>query len=176
MTKRLPFLLAALALAGAGFYLDATNAREVHAQTKTLVNQDAAGEDTTTALADLRQFVAGHVGASTSFTLEGAYSRAQTAARAAAAASAANSQIYADAQRACAGKSDSITQARCNQEYLSKHLANLPAPTPVPEPRLADYQYQLVSPLWAPDLAGACFAGAAVAAVLALLGFIRRRR
>jgi hypothetical protein len=108
--------------------------------------------------------------------LANAYVKAQAAAQASAAAQAANSQIYADAQRLCSGKSDSITQAKCNQDYISKHLANVPLPTPVAEPKAADYQLKLSAPLWTPDLAGAAVLGAAAALVLLLVSGWRRKR
>jgi hypothetical protein len=176
MIKRILFVLATLLLAGGGLYVRSLNATSANTQAQAIIKQDAAGADTAAAVAALRDYAKAHMGADASFTLAGAYARAQAAAKAAAAASAANSQIYADAQRACSGKSDSITQARCNQDYLAKHLANVPLPTPVPEPKPADYQYHITAPLWTPDLAGALLLGAAAALGLTLATLRRRRR
>jgi hypothetical protein len=170
MIKRILFVLATLLLAGGGLYVRSLNATSANTQAQAIIKQDAAGADTAAAVAALRDYAKAHMGADASFTLAGAYARAQAAAKAA------NSQIYADAQRACSGKSDSITQARCNQDYLAKHLANVPLPTPVPEPKPADYQYHITAPLWTPDLAGALLLGAAAALGLTLATLRRRRR
>jgi hypothetical protein len=138
-----------------------------------IVQSDINGADTTADINSLKAYVLAHMGASTSFTLTGSYNRAVDAAKAAANASAANAQVYADAQKACGGRTDSITQARCNQDYIAKHLANLPPPGPVVEPKLADYQRNFRAPIWTPDIAGALMLGA-----LAALGFglVRLRR
>jgi hypothetical protein len=172
MFKRLLFISAAVILAAAGLYFRAANTHTAKNQAAELVRTDAAGPSAPASLASLKAFVAGHMGASVSFTLQGSYDRA--AAQAAAAATNANSQIYADAQKACGGKSDSVTQAKCNHAYLSAHLTNVAIPTPVPAPKLADYQYNLKAPFWAPDLAGALLLGAVVALGFSL-PFGRRR-
>jgi hypothetical protein len=175
MSKRL-LIIVALGLAAAGLYFAYLNNGQAHRWAAAVVAADQAGADTTAQMTALRAYVAGHMGAGAEVSLAASYSRAQQAARAAAAAQAANSQIYADAQRVCGGKRDSITQAKCQQDYLTSHLANVPLPTAVPEPKLADYQLKLRAPWWTPDLAGACFLGAAGA--LGFLGwaFWRRRR
>ncbi len=180
MPKRVLYLSAAIILASAGIFFRAANARSARTQANQIVKADTAGTDTHVALASLKTFTQNHMGASITFTLTGAYARAQAAAQAvaaqAAAAAAANSQIYADAQRLCSGKSDSIVQAHCNQAYLAAHLANIPPPpAPVPTPKLSDYQYNLKSPFWTSDLAGALFLGSIVALGFSL-PFGRKRR
>ena len=153
MTKRILYGLVAVVLAGAGFYFRAQNAQTAQAKIAQISQQDAVAGDTAPLRAELKSFVASHMGISVKLTLHDSYARAQAAAQAATSVSATNSQIYTDAQHACAGKSDSVTQAKCNQDYLSKHLTNVAPATPVPEPKLADYQYNFQSPLWSPDLA-----------------------
>ncbi len=160
MSKHILFAIAAIGLLVAGIFMKTSNAHSARLQADQIIQADSTGTDTTTSLASLKAFVRGHMGASVSFTLQAAYDRAQAAAQAAAAASNASAQVYADAQRACGGKSDSITQARCNQQYLSSHLPNVPAPAAVAAPALSSYQYQLKAPLWTPDAAGALFLGA----------------
>jgi len=180
MIKLVLFGVVALGLTAAGLYGRAANVKYARTQAAQVVSLDASGADAAAALAQLRSYAASHTGAGVTLTLAGSYSRAQTAAKAAAAASAANSQIYAAAQAACSGKSDSISQARCNQDYLAKHLVNLPAAAPVVQPQPADYRYELASPFWAPDLAGACFLGAAAALVVPIISLVlfksRKRR
>lgn len=175
MLKRILFILAALMLLGTSLYARGRSAATATAQAQVISQHDAAGADVTTELANLQAYAKTHMGVDVKVTLSGAYAKAQTAAKAAAAASATNSQIYADAQRACAGKTDSVTQARCNQQYLDNHLVNVPQTTPMPEPKLADYQRSIRSPFWTPDLAGALIIGAVVALVMALMVGRRRR-
>jgi formate-dependent nitrite reductase membrane component NrfD len=176
MLKRILFVVAALVLLAASFYVRSRNAATAQAQADQIEAQDTAGSDTTAAFTNLQAYARSHLGVDVNLTLNGSYARAQTAAKAAATASAVNSQIYADAQRACGGKTDSITQARCNQDYLDKHLTNVPQPTPVAEPKLADYQHSIRSPVWAPDIAGALLLGGLAALVLAIVVNTRRRR
>lgn len=172
MSKRILFIVAGIVLAAAGIYVRATNAHEARIQADKIVAADTAGADTAPAIASLKDYAALHMGASVKFTLQGSYNRAKAAAEASAASASANSKIYAAAQAACAGKSDSITQAKCNQAYIAAHLSTAPTPAPVPAPALAAYQQSVKAPFWTPDLAGALFLGAALAVVL---GFILDR-
>ncbi|HVQ43955.1 MAG TPA: hypothetical protein VMT30_03235 [Candidatus Saccharimonadia bacterium] len=173
MSKRVLFGLAALALAAASIYFRAGNTRTARLHADQIVAADTVAADTTTQLAALKTFVADHMGASVTFTLQGSYDRAVAAATAAAAVPDPNAQVYAAAQKACSGKSDSLTLARCNQAYLAQHLSTAPTPAPVPAPRAADYRRTFTAPLWTPDLAGALLAGAVAALIL---GNKRRKR
>jgi hypothetical protein len=174
MTKRIFFILAAAALGFAGLYFQSVNAKEAAARETKVVNQDLAATDTTAAIADLTDYVKLHMGTSVEFTLKGSYDRAMAAAKASVAPDN-SSQVYADAQRACSGKSDSIVQARCNQAYISAHLVTTPAPSPLPEPVLANYQHKITAPTWTPDLPGALLLGALIALLFGLAGLFRRR-
>ncbi len=174
--QRRVLVILGLLLVGAGVTCGYFNNQE-SARLAVLVTQaDAAAQPTAAPLATLKSYVASHVGAGASFTLTATYQRDQDAAKAQAAAEAANSQIYADAQRVCGGKSDSITQAKCNQDYLAKHLQPLPNPQPVAAPVLANYQYRLSAPLWTPDLAGALLLGGLLLLAWAAVSAWRRRR
>jgi Flp pilus assembly protein TadG len=175
MSKRILFVVAAVLLAVAGWYFRSVNAKSAHDQASHIIAQDQAGAATDAAQASLTAYVKSHMGSSVTYTLNGSYTRAEATAKAAATATTGNSQIYADAQKACSGKSDSITQAKCNQDYLAKHLVNVPAPSPVAPPKPADYQRNLQAPIWTPDITGALWLGAAAALVFALLSFRGRR-
>jgi hypothetical protein len=166
MTKRLLFVVAAVLLIALGMYVRAHNASIARQQATNIVNLDSAGSDTSGAIENLKAYVLGHMGASTNFTLQVSYDRAVAQAKAAATASSNSSKVYADAQRACSGHTDSITQARCNQEYIAHHLA---------APQLSSYQYHFRAPLWTPDLAGAFVLGGLAALVLGLVPFPARR-
>jgi hypothetical protein len=176
MATRISFLIAAAILFAGAFYYRAHNAADAKAQVATIQNLDAAGSDTSAALANLRAYVKSHMGASATFTLTDSYNRAAAATNAAAAAAAANAQVYAAAQAACSGHTDSITQAECNQKYLAAHLVNEPSTQATTPPRLADYEYNLRAPSWTPDLAGALFLGAIVALAAAVFYPRKTRR
>jgi hypothetical protein len=175
MTKRLLFVVAAVVLIALGMYVRAHNASIARQQATNIVNLDSAGSDTSGAIENLKAYVLGHMGASTNFTLQVSYDRAVAQAKAAATASSNSSKVYADAQRACSGHTDSITQARCNQEYIAHHLGSTAIPTPVAAPQLSSYQYHFRAPLWTPDLAGAFVLGGLAALVLGLVPFPARR-
>lgn len=175
MSKRMLFMLAAFALVAAGIYSRSLSEKEAKNLVNTVQSADVAGANSTTAISDLQSYVKSHVGASVTYTLTGSYNRAVTQANAAASAQNSNGQIYAAAQAACSGKTDSITQAKCNQAYLQSHLANLPPQTTVLQPKLSDYQFSLRSPSWTPDLTGSLFLGALAAFILGLASKSGRR-
>ena len=174
MKKHILFAGLALVLLGAGLIARSMSAREAKSQAAAILATDKASKPTTTELAALQDYVGLHMGSGVTVTLEGTYARDQAAALAASKAND-NSKIYADAQAACAGKSDSVTQAKCNQAYLAARLVG-PTPTPVPAPKLANYQYKLTSPAWTPDIAGALLLGAAAALGMAGITWLRGRR
>jgi uncharacterized iron-regulated membrane protein len=174
MMKRILFVLAAAALGFAALYYRGVNAHEAQTRADAIVDQDLAGQDTTASVAAIKDYVKTHTGAAASFTLTGAYDRDEAAYKASNAGS--QTQIYADAQKACAGKSDSITQAKCNAEYLQNHLSTAPTGSPQPEPQISKYVYNLHSPLWTPDLPGALMLGAVLALLFGLGGLFARRR
>lgn len=175
MNKRMLFIVAAIILAALGLFYRAENSKTAHALADEIVQLDNSGADTKSNAADLKAYVSTHMGASVSYSLVGSYNRAVAAEQAAAAAQDPNAKLYADAQRACSGKTDSLTQARCNTAYIQQHLVNSPAPSPLPAPKVADYTVTLHAPFWTPDLAGALFLGA-VAALAVGLALGRRRR
>jgi ABC-type phosphate/phosphonate transport system substrate-binding protein len=168
MSKRISFVLVAAILAAIGFYFRAQNSNTAHKDVAQIQSIDKAGGQSGTERTDLKNFVQSHLGASVKFTLTASYNRALAQAQAATAAQAtASSTLYAAAQRACSGHTDSITQANCNTAYIQAHqtAVNL---APIPTPKVTSYQYAFSSPFWAPDLAGAFFLGAAVALVFSL--------
>lgn len=173
------WILAALALIliGGGIYMSSQNAAEARRKAAAITAADVAGQDTAPGLAGLKNFAAAHMGSGVTVTLTGSLQRAEAAAQqAAAAAQAANSEVYVAAQQACGGRRDSVTQAKCVQDYVSARLVAVPAPTPVPPPKASDYQRRINAPLWTPDLAGALLAGGSASLILATSSFIKRKR
>ena len=175
MSKRFLIVLALLLLLGAS-YVFHKNALESAHRADAIVRSDTTGVDNTAAIRDLKDYVELHMGSSVTFKLSASFARAQAKAQDDAKAADVNSRIYAQAQVACGGKSDSITQARCNQEYLAKHLVNVPPAVAVAQPKLADFTYHFASPVWTPDLAGALAAGAAAAIIMLLPSLLGRKR
>jgi hypothetical protein len=174
--KQYVFVIVGLALAVAGLYVRAQNARPAHQQADAIVAADAAGNDTAAQRDRLADYVQLHAGASVTYTLTGSYNRALEAHKAAiAAASSANSQIYLDAQRACAGKTSSVTQAKCNHDYVASRLQAIP-PAPTNPPQQAAYTYKHTSPLWTPDLAGALLLGGSLALGVGVAMLVPRKR
>jgi hypothetical protein len=173
MNKRILFVLA-IVLAAAGFYFQAQAAKVADTKKAQIVQADVAGDATDASIDDLKEYAKMHMGASASFTLSGSYDRAAKAATAST-AQPDTGQIYADAQRACSGKTDSVTQARCNQQYIQAHTSSLPSPSPVPQPKLAEYQHRVSAPLWTPDITGVLFLGALASAGAGLFAIWRQR-
>src|SRR6266567_2530439 len=159
MSKRflLPFAFILVIGVVALSYHDQT---KVDQKVKDIQTADASGKPTTAAIIALKSYAAGHMGTGAKFTLTGQYNRDVAAARAVAQIQAENSQIYAQAQQACAGHANSIAQAECNAAYLQKHLVLVPASAPLTAPKLADYSYNFRAPVWTPSMAGASWVGA----------------
>lgn len=143
------FIIIAVVAALVGLWQLAGNARQSAAMRDKIITKDQAGSDVKTDIQSLIIYVHNHMHASAKFELAGSYQRA---ADMAAASNQPSGTIYAQAQAACASKADSVTQARCVSDYVSKHL--LPATTPPPPPDHAKYTYDIHSPIWAPDTAG----------------------
>jgi hypothetical protein len=179
MSKRSLFIIAALLLAAAGLYAQFNSATSARSQAQAITTLDESDASTVAQVNSLKSYVAEHMGTSVTIQLTGSYNRAQAASasstQAAQAAQSANAQVYADAQKSCMSKADSITQAKCNAAYLQTHLSTAPTPTPVAQPKLSDYQIPLTAPFWTPDLAGALMVGALAAFVVALVVVPKRR-
>ncbi len=179
MSKRSLFIVAALLLAAAGLYTQYQDAASARSQAQAITTLDETGVSTTAQVESLKAYVSEHMGTSVTIQLTGSYDRAQSAAasstKAAQAAQSANSQVYADAQKSCMSKADSITQAKCNAAYLQAHLSTAPTPSPAPQPKLSEYQFPLTAPFWSPDIAGALMVGALAAFVVALFLAPKRR-
>ena len=174
--KRFTFLLAGFVLVLAALAVMAYNQRQAQGLAKAIESEDQVAPPTDAVVKGLTDYAQIHMGVNVKYTLTGSYNRAVESTKAAvAAASAANSQIYADAQKACSGKTDSITQARCNQAYLDSHLQSLTSPN-LTAPQVSSFTRTVKSPAFALDLAGALLAGAALSIVYGLYTLVIQRR
>lgn len=169
MTKRI-LVIAGILLLGAGGWLAVSNQKEAQVRVNTIVAKDNSGQETSADLATLKSYAATHTNGGATVTLTAAFQRAQAQALAQSNSAAANAQLYSAAQQACSGRSDSIVQSRCVQDYVSKRLVAAPAPSQIAPPKASDFVFAYRSPLWTPDSAGACLLGG-VAALL-MVGYM----
>lgn len=117
---------------------------------------DQGGQDTAGAQQTLSAYVHHHMGVSETVFLEGSYDRAVQAAQGASNPSS-NGQVYADAQAACAGHADSITQANCVQAYVAAHAAPSTNPQAVAQPTKMAFTKKFTGPSWTADTTGVAF-------------------
>ena len=142
-----------------------SNAATARRKAEEIKQLDAAGKPTLQKEKELRKYSLDHMNASTEFELTGSYRRAQQEQQRAS-QNRVNGQVYAQAQAACGGRRDSVSQAKCVREYASRQA---PAPVvPVTINRKA-YVRESNSPGWTPDLAGISLLAAVIAAILALV-------
>jgi hypothetical protein len=169
MTKRI-LAIVGLLLLGAGVGLTAANQKEAQTRVAAIVAKDNQGQETATDLNALKSYAAAHINGSATVTLIAAFQRAQAQAQAQSEAASSSNKLYSEAQQVCSGHTDSITQARCVQAYVSQRLVAAPAPSQVTAPLASNFVFVYKSPLWTPDTAGACLLGGI--AVLLMVGFM----
>jgi hypothetical protein len=174
--KPIIFLSSAILLSAFALGTQAHNHSEAVQRASVVVAADRAGSSTGEALKSLKKYVGGHTGSSVTLTLSGSYTRAQTAAEEYARSQGGTGQLYAEGQQKCAGKADSVVQARCVQSYVSQHLATIATPVAVAPPNPKDYIITIKSPAFASDFATLLFAGSTGLFVIAVYAFIRRKK
>jgi hypothetical protein len=169
------FILLAIFLAAGAIVMTRVYERQVQRQITAITTADAASLDTTALLQALSQYVTAHMGTSATVTLQASYERAVTAAQTAAAGGVAQGQVYAQAQAACAGRNDSIVQAKCVAAYVASHATPASQPQVAATPVLATYQHSYSAPVWTPDVAGGLWLGALAALIAAAAIWLRQR-
>jgi hypothetical protein len=153
-------IIATVVVGLVGIFLLGNNAKRANLIKSQILAKDEAGEDVEQDIERLARFSARHMNSSVELYLETGYKRATSEAYAAAQPDV-NGQVYAEAQSACAGRSDSITQAECVRSYASARLT--PAEQkPIVLPDRSRYEFAFKSPIWTPDLAGILLALSAV--------------
>ena len=173
MTKRILAIVGILLL-GAGGWMAFSNHQEAQTQAEAIVAKDNTGQAVDADLSILKAYARTHTNGGVTVTLNAAFQRAQALAQAPSNAAASNAKLYNEAQQACSGRTDSITQARCVQDYVSQRLIAAPAPSQVAAPKASDFVFAYRSPLWTPDAAGSSLLGG-VAALL-MVGFMTFRQ
>jgi hypothetical protein len=143
-----------------GFIQLRFNYRSAVSLRDSIVQKDLAASPVSADIKQLTDFVHTHMRADVDFELAGSYERALAAAQ-----PAVSGEVYAQAQAACAGRNDSITQARCVTDFVSRRLPAAPPAQPMPD--RAKFTYAIHSPLWAADLAGLSFLMSVVSMVSA---------
>ena len=174
MKRVLPFVIAAVLLAGAAITSRQYN-HAIASDVATLLAGEHSGSATAVTPATIQVKVHQHMATRATFVRQEAYNTAVAQAQVSAQAQATNSQIYAAAQAACGGKTDSITQAKCNAQYLSQHLVTVPTAAPLVAPKLGDYTYDFRAPVWTPDTTGLLAGGALLLVIIGVVINIRRR-
>lgn len=154
------FFLVALLVAVFGGLQILSHQRHVKSAVAVIESKDQTSQDVTSDLASLKSYVGGHMGTSTELQLKASYDRAAAAAGAAA-NPASNGAVYAAAQSACSGKTDSVTQSKCVQNYVATHSQPSSNPQAAVMPSLAAYTKSYKSPGWTADSAGLAFLVAA---------------
>lgn len=172
---RILTILGILFLFGSAFSVRAQNHNTAVLRASTVVAADRAGEPIAPLLESLKKYVRTHTGSSVVLSLPGSYSRALSAAQASGQPTATGA-LYAEAQAACAGKADSVRQAKCVQEFVSARLVTTPEQPTVLPPNPEDYVIRLKAPAIAPDLATLLWFVAFASALTALGLFLRNKR
>ena len=174
--KPILFLAAAIVLVATGLGIRAHNHSQAVDRASIVVAADRAGNPTQNDITLLKSYVKSHTGSTVMFSLGGSFSRAQAAAEASAKAQGGTGQLYVEGQQKCAGKADSITQARCVQQYVSAHLANVAVPVAVAPPNPKDYMMTVMAPKVAFDLASLTFFIAFCFSLVGAYYLIRKQR
>jgi hypothetical protein len=176
------FLVAAGVSAMVCIYsLRANNLTMIHLRDQ-VYQADEENKDTESALRELREYVYAHMNTNLAsgdntiyppIQLKFSYERALAAAQAAN-ASAANSQIYTDAQAECEKQFPKGLSGGgripCIQNYITSHgikEATLPA--------ASLYEFDFVSPTWSPDVAGWSLVATSLFAALFVITWLSDR-
>lgn len=139
--------------------------QEANRQAAELVAQDKASQDVALLKQQIEGYVADHMGVRVQVFLEGSYDRAYKAAQTAA-NPASNGQVYTQAQAACGGRSDSVSQAKCVSEYVAKNSTPSTNPQPMVAPDKQGYTLDLTGPNWSLSLAGVALLASLAAFVM----------
>jgi len=134
---------------------------------KTIKTKDASALDVSAESTILQAYVDKHMGSTQKLVFEGSYKRAMDSYQATSSPQS-NGKVYAEAQAACAGRTDSITQARCVQAYVASHSTPSSNPQPMAKPKKSDYTKVYKAPGWTGDSTGIALLVALVSVVMTI--------
>lgn len=128
-----------------------SNSNHANSLKNQILSLDQEGENTSSLIDELKTFSTTHMNASITVELIDSYNRALQASEQSQQAS---GETYAKAQAACASRADSITQARCVNNYLAQNAPVNANSQAIAAPDRNQYIFTYKSPLLTPDLAG----------------------
>lgn len=147
-------LITSLCLLALGGLLYRNNAVSTQSQVTAIMANDKASKPIDVQIKKLTIYTKTHMNASTSFALQGSYSRAYSAAQAAALQQTkAGAQVYSDAQANCSAKVDSIQLSTCVTNYIAANATPNQAPAAITLDK-TKYMRTLTAPKWSWDLSG----------------------
>lgn len=152
MKARYFFIIALIALVVGGGQL-VSHQKHASRMAVKILGQDVAGGDTQASRDALSSYSKSHMGTSQKLFLIGSYTRAKAEASAAI-NPISNGKVYAEAQKTCSGRTDSISQSKCVQVFITTHMVANPNPKLLPQPKAADYTKTYPSPGFSFDSAG----------------------
>jgi|GEM_PF-4774803 len=159
MTRRVYFIVFGIGLLCLVGCLVALRQNKITANDKAMaiLKADQAGQDTTAAIGQLKQFVSQNMNSSVDFMLDSKLRRDIDKTLKQPSSNSPvpfDTDVYKEAAKNCPARQDSVATTKCIQDFVSKN--NTPAPTPaVPAPKLPDrndYSYKFISPQWVVDL------------------------
>jgi hypothetical protein len=168
------FFAISLVVLGVGAWQLYDHQKQMDILVGSIQNKDISGQPIDADIANAQTYASQHMATSSSVFLSGSYDRAM-ATSTAASNPASNGAVYAQAQASCAGKADSIVQAKCVSAYVAAHAAPSANPQAVATPTKEAYTKPITAPAWTPDSVGITLLAGLVAAAMGLYLVIIRR-
>ena len=137
---------------------------------------DKAGKPVDAQIKKLTVYTKTHMNAATSFALQGSYSRAYSAAQAAALQQTkAGAQVYSDAQANCSAKVDSIQLSNCVTNYVAAHSTPNQAVAATVTIDKNQFIRKFSSPTWTWDLSGVLITLGLMGIAMSIVAFILKK-
>lgn len=148
-------LITSLCLLALGGLLYRNNAVSTQSQVTAIMANDKASKPIDVQIKKLTIYTKTHMNASTSFALQGSYSRAYSAAQASALQQTkAGAQVYSDAQANCSAKVDSIQLSTCVTNYIAANSTPNQAVAATVSIDKNQFIRTFKSPAWTWDVSG----------------------
>lgn len=168
------FFAISLVVFGVGAWQLYDHQKQMDVLESAIQNKDISGQPVDADMVAAQAYSQAHMGTSSSVFLSGSYDRAMAASSAASNPSS-NGAVYAQAQAACAGKADSIVQAKCVSAYVAAHAAPSANPQAVAAPTKEAYTKPIAATAWTPDSVGVALLAGLVSIAMGLYLVVLRR-